>query len=274
MKYYYFAGGDHTKKRRRRNPISVLEDHGFSGVLFTYNSLQGDYFTRIARDIDLSQKIIYMIAIRPYAISPQYLTMINQSISSIMPNRLQINLISGHIKEEEKNFGGILGNVTDSSSNIDRSNYLISYIEELDKMKQKNKNKYHPDFFVTTTNEYVFDAASKLNNKMIIPYREYKRGFWSIYTNREKSDHFVPGKKINLKNEKVMISVSPVIRKTQKEIDSLDKKMWTIDTEYFTYESFNNFVKKLELEGINHLMVHAWPIEERYEIINYIKEIS
>jgi hypothetical protein len=56
----------------------------------------------LARDIDLTKKIKYMIALRPYNISPQYLTMINQSINQIMPDRLQINFISGYIKPHEK----------------------------------------------------------------------------------------------------------------------------------------------------------------------------
>jgi hypothetical protein len=33
-----------------------------------------------------------------------------------------------------------------------------------------------PDIFVSATNEYVFNAAANLNNKMIISYRDYKNG--------------------------------------------------------------------------------------------------
>jgi hypothetical protein len=54
-----------------------------------------------ARDIDISKKIKYMVAIRPYAISPQYLVMMNHSMNDIMSNRVQFNLILGHIKEHE-----------------------------------------------------------------------------------------------------------------------------------------------------------------------------
>ena len=164
MKYYYFSGGDHTAN----NKISILEEHGFTGVLFTYNALSGDYFTLVARDIDLSQKIVYMVAIRPHTISPQYLSMISNSIHGIMPNRLQINLISGHIKKEEKNVGGVLGVITDQSTHIERSNYLIEYLQELDKMYKAKACDNMPDIFVSTTNEYVFETASSLKNKMII----------------------------------------------------------------------------------------------------------
>lgn len=274
MKYYYFGGGDHTEDSKENNRISLLEESGFTGVLFTYNAWQGDYMVKMARDLDPSQKIIYMAAIRPHVISPQYLTMISQAMSSIMPNRFQVNLISGHIKEEEKTFGGILGEVTDLSSHIDRSNYLIKYLEELDKMKNQNTEFHELDFFVSTTNEYVFNVASKLKNKMIIPYRDYKNKHWTIYTDYQKTDNIIVGNKIDFKNKTIMISVAPIIRKTQEEIDALDKTMWTNDTEYFSYKGFYDFIKKLESEGINHLMVHGWPAEESEEIIKCIKLIS
>jgi alkanesulfonate monooxygenase len=123
MEFYYFGG------YFDEGFISRLEESGFSGVMFTYDSTQGDMFTQIARDIKHTEKIKYLVAIRPYTISPQYICMINNSINKIMPGRLQINLISGYIKDHEANFGGIIGDTNDSSSNIDKSKYIINYLE-------------------------------------------------------------------------------------------------------------------------------------------------
>jgi hypothetical protein len=172
MKFYYFNGGDHTQN----NKIKKLEESGFTGVLFTYDARSSDYFVKTARDIKHNQKIKYMIAIRPHAISLQYLIMINSGMKEIMPDRVQINLISGHIKKDEENVGGILGDVTDKSNNIERSNFLISFLEELEAMKKKSPNLIYPDCFVTVTNRYVFKIAKKFKQKMIIPYREFKQG--------------------------------------------------------------------------------------------------
>lgn len=98
-------------------------------------------------------------------------------MNDIAPNRLEFNLISGHIKEDERNIGGILGAVTDNSSNIERSNYLISYLGELARMDKENSYHHIPEFFVSTTNQYVFDVCKQYEHKMIIPYREYKQGY-------------------------------------------------------------------------------------------------
>jgi hypothetical protein len=274
LEYYYFKGGNLIEESSGQL-LEILEDSGFSGVLFTYAPNQGDFFTRVARDIDISKKIKYMLAIRPHALSPQYLTMLSHGVGIIMPNRLQINLISGHIKENERQFGGILGKPNDLSSPIERSNYLIDYMHELDRMKKENSVAHSPDFFVTTTNKYVFNTASELNNKMIIPYREYKQGYWTTYLNYQQSScELIEGEPFDIKGKTVMLSIAPIIRETQGELDSLIKKRWTNDTEYFTYEDFLNFIGKIELDGITHLMMHGWPEQECENIIKFTKWVT
>jgi hypothetical protein len=265
MDFYYFGG--HIGSSLMKD----LDDANFTGVLFTYDAMQGDFFTRLARDIKHDQKIKYMIAIRPYAISPQYLCMVNQSINEIMPDRLQINLISGHVKPHEQSVGGILGDINDSSSNIDRSNYLIKYVEMLEELRKNPRNQI-PDYYVSTTNRFVFDASSALNSKMIIAYRNYRHGCWVI---RSEFDQILEkGDPFSLDGTRSMISLSPIIRKTQEEIDVLDKPYLTYDTDYFTYEQFDAFVKKLESDGVKELMLGGWPESERNIIIKFVKEYT
>ncbi len=270
MKFYYFNGGDHTENNR----MKILEEHGFSGALFTYNSWSQDYMTLAARHMDLSKKIKYMIAIRPYAISPQYLVMMNHSMESIMPDRLSINLILGHIKEHETQWGGIEGTIHDQSPLIDRSNYLIEYIKELDKMHKAKAFVKMPDIFVSATNEYVFNAAANLNNKMIISYRDYKNGHWLDYREYPESIIADFGKPIDFKNKKIMISICPIIRDTQEELDILSQERRTNDTEYFTYAGFYRFIEQLQSEGIYYILIHPWSDEEEARILKIVKALT
>lgn len=274
MKFYYFGG------RFGDSFLQELEDSHFTGVLFTYSPLQGDFFTLMPRDMLIRKKIKYMLAIRPHTISPQYLCMINQSMNSIMPNRLQINLIAGHIKENEKDFGGFVGDVTDLSPKISRSNYLIEYIKELDRMSSKPYVQI-PDFYVSVTNPYSFDAASELNNKMIIPYREYNQGYWM---NQDENGNVRPGVSLRLTNQRVMLSIGPILRHTQAEIDAFNgmadengrtkgnKPYYTNDTIFVTYDQFDALIKDLESKGITEIMLHGYPHQERPIIINYVKQ--
>lgn len=282
MKFYYFGGNLSSNN----NQMEELEEAGFEGVLFTYNPNQGDFFTLVARDIDKSKKIKYMIAIRPHTLSPQYLCMINHSISTIMKNRLQINLIAGHIKEDEKNFGGILGDVTDLSSVPDRVNNTIAYLDELKKM-ESNPKVHIPDFYVSCTNPYLFNAAAKHDYKIILPYRDYNNGFF-LDTNEYGNTR--PGQEFSIEGKKIMLALGPIIRDSMEEIDELypktqhkytfdgraymDRPRFATDTEYFTYDQFVDFVHKLESQNINEVMLHGWPFIERPIMIDYIKRYT
>lgn len=243
MNFYMFSYG--------LDEVEELQKNHYSGALYTYNIRQGDFFTRIANKIVVGEKFKYMVAIRPYVISPQYLCMINNSIAQIESNRLQINFISGWIKDEEKDFGGVLGNTNDLSSNIDRSNYLIEYVDVLKKLKTKI-----PDYYLSTTNEFIFNAGVKNNSKMIIPYSQYK------------------DKKYDLNNKKIMISVTPRIRKTKEEIDNLIKSNnKQSDEEYFTEEELTSIINKLKNEGINEILFASfWEKTERENTHRFVKQ--
>lgn len=272
MEFYFFGG--YLSEEDEGKQIKILEDAGFSGVLFTYDNNQGDFFTRIARDIKKDQKIKYMVAIRPYTISPQYLSMIHQSIEEIDPNRLQINLISGHIKSHEKNFGGILGDVTDKSSHIDKSNYLIRYIHEFNNMKSRNTKFKMPDYYVSTSNEYVFDAVKTFEEKAIIQYREYKQGYWTEYDDYTgKNIGMKPGSSFEIIKNKTMISLNPILRKTKEEIDKLEKKNYTTDTDYFTYQEFEDWIKKVESDGVDQILLICFgPSDEKKYVFDFINK--
>jgi hypothetical protein len=278
MEFYYFGGNFDGDQ------ISRLENSYFSGVMFTYDSTQGDMFVRVAKDIKLNEKIKYLIAIRPYSISPQYLCMINQSMNEIDSSRLQINLISGYIKEHELDFGGILGSVNDTSSRSERSNYMIDYVNTLNTMPGNSDKANSLDFYVSTTNEYMFNVVKQNNNKIILPYRDYKNGAWTIINSN--GGQSLSDVSFDLSGMNVMLALTPIIRKTQQELDSLigyalrpvwkkgEKPAEVTDIGYFTYQEFYDFVDELEKSGINQLLINGWPEDEREIIINFIKEYS
>lgn len=207
-----------------------IESSGFDGILFPYSSYGEDHFISIAKNMDATKKIKYMVAIRPYVISSQYLYKIMKSINKISHGRVLINFVSGWIYDDEKTLGGVHGSINDLSSNIDRSNYLIDYIETINKMKDQLI-----DFYVSVTNSTVFEKTK--GNKVIVPYSWYKQ------------------KKFDLSKSDVMISICPVIRKTKEEIDKLKDYPLSQDTAFFTEEEFSIFLNDLQLNNINGLLI-------------------
>ena len=274
MQFYYFGGNFYNGN------TTMLEDSHFDGVMFVYDSTLGDVFTRIVKDMKPNEKIKYLVAIRPYTISPQYLCMINQSMNSIMPNRLQINFISGYVKEHEKYFGGIVGDINDESNNIDRSNYLINYIKTINTMPG-NKDDFKLDFYVSTTNEHVFNATEEYDNKIILPYRDYKNGYWTEVDNLYGN---TTGNNFDYSKRKVMLAITPIIRRTQEELDKSEeyarRPNWkegerggtVTDIEYFTYEEFDKFIVDLEKKGIHGILMNGHLQEERENLVGFIKQ--
>jgi hypothetical protein len=212
------------------NVSEDLESAGFSGILFPFSAYGDDAFVSIARNIKPDKKIKYMVAVRPYTISPQYLNKIAKSINKISNGRILVNFVTGWVYDDEKSVGGVHGKINDSSPSIERSNYLIEYIKTVNEMKDLCF-----DFYVSVTNSIVFEKTK--NNKVIIPYSLYKEG------------------RFNLSGVTAMISLCPVIRKTKQEIDDLNLNSNTQDLVFFTEKEFEAFLKEAKSQGIDGLLI-------------------
>lgn len=246
MKFYIFNNNFEL--------IDRLEDAGFVGNLFVYNTHNADYFTKIARDLDVHKKIMYMVAIRPYVISPEYLVMVHKSIRDIARgSRLQLNLISGHIKPNE-DVVRTLGDVNSKSTSVERSEYLVEYIDMMNTLPKEDK----PDYYVSVTNTFTFEAAARHGDKMIIRYSQYLDG------------------RYELSNQKVMVSCTAVIRETQEELDKLNMNgiPHRADLDKFTHEDMNNVLARLQKDGINEIIFSSWNEKDLEEIINFVKNYN
>lgn len=247
MKIYWFQ---RQERFDFKNLSKNLELSGFNGVLFPWASNGIDYLTLIAHSIDVESTLKYMVAIRPYSVSPQYLAKINNTMNTISKDRVAINLVSGWVYEEEKKVGGIHGPITDLSSNIDRSNYLIEYVSVLNQLKENA-----PDFYVSVTNHVVFQKTDL--NKIIVPYSWYKE------------------KMFNLSVDKTMIHIAPIIRESQQEIENIQNNEWPQDTEFFTKDKFKYFINELEQQGFDGVLLSNSLSElETQVIFKTIKEIK
>lgn len=227
MKLFWFQRWNNFNFKDLSNEV---ENAGFDGILFPYCSHDDDYFISIAKNIEQNKNIKYMVAIRPYTISPQYINKIVKSINKISNNRVLINFVSGWIDTNEKSLGGIHGDINDLSSNIDRSNYLADYIDVLNNMKSNKIN-----FYVSVTNSAVFEKTK--NNKVIIPYIWYKQG------------------KFDLSGVTAMISICPIIRKTKEDIDKIKGSPVSQESVYFTEDEFMAFLKDINKKNISGLLI-------------------
>lgn len=213
--------------------IKKIDKFGVDGVLHTYNAYNPSPFITIPKELEQTN-IKHMIAIRPYTISPQLLSQISRTFDmSYERNALQINLISGWIKENEKNAGGILGLVNDNSSKEDKIKYLIEYIDALENLEVKSL-----DYYVSVTNQLTFNAAAKYNSKMIIDYKHFEEDRYQI------------------KGKSVMIMLSP-----NKDDGTLK-----------THEELLDNVKILDRNGIQEIIFSGENQSAVNSILEFIKK--
>ena len=237
MKMYWFERDDQTNASLERR-VNELKNAGMDGVMYPFNSGMGDYFTRISRIIDPKSRFKFIIAIRPYTISAQYLSMICSSINKISQEVLAINLLTGYLNKHERSYGGILTEPNDNSSSIDRSNYMLKYAKDFKAVSQN-------EFFVSTTNETVFKNSVENGFAMIIPYVWYKAN------------------RFDVEDQKVVISIAPIITEDKTHHDykcDNDNECrhpadgGCMDLDFFTLEEFLEFLDVSEKRGIHGML--------------------
>ena len=211
-----------------------LKQSGFSGTMYPYDIDCGDFFTKIAEQTTVNN-FQYIVAIRPYVISPQYLSMVCKSLNKKYRNKVSINFLTGWIKEYEYKFGGILTEPNDRSSSIDRSKYMLQYVEEF-----KNLKTIIPNFYISTTNDEVFKKCKEKQFPMIIPYVWYKEN------------------RFDIKNTKVIVSICPIFEESEESHQ---------DLEFFSKSDFFKFLDDCHNSNIYGVLIHENTPGTQYETI-------
>jgi hypothetical protein len=236
-----------------------IDSFGYESMLLTYHSTLPDNFTKAARALSKNEKIKYMLAIRTYSISPEYLSMICKSFNEISQNRLMLNIVSGDIHKDENSIEDLVM-IKDS---VDTPEKRLIYTDKwMDKfLKIKNFNNKP---------EIVMSGHSDETRLMAIKYNATHLSMYDMYKNYIDKENAII-------NSKQMISLCFVVRETQEEADiffkSLDRgqKLWTICG---NKEKIKNFVYELESEGITDLLISSNPNDPKKILIhNVIKEI-
>ena len=167
MNIYWF--GRHTDKDLGY-VSDLLEDSGFYGWLLPYAVGVPDPFTRIARSLKTDQKLKYLVAVRPYTISPQYLLAISKSLDLIQEDRVRINFVPG-LTDGEEAFGGIVSDINDASTFEDRKKYFCSYIEKFKNLKVKK-----PYTYVSGMSDTICPDMSNFGDANIVNYGRLTNG--------------------------------------------------------------------------------------------------
>jgi alkanesulfonate monooxygenase SsuD/methylene tetrahydromethanopterin reductase-like flavin-dependent oxidoreductase (luciferase family) len=223
-----------------------IEDSGYESILFTFHSETPDYFIKSAAIMQPGDKLKFMIALRPYHVSPQYCAMMTEAFNHISPNRLILNWIAGdqHNRNDETDQLDVYGNAKNLKNVEDRKIFLRDFVDQYLKMPILYSK---PEMVFSGFSEYTLETTKMFKSIPLCMLDDYR-----------KLKHLY--KDFN----RVMVALTLVVLDTDddvlryqsmlKEIKDIRKKDFTIvGTELSIIEK----IKTLENEGITDILVSS-----------------
>jgi alkanesulfonate monooxygenase SsuD/methylene tetrahydromethanopterin reductase-like flavin-dependent oxidoreductase (luciferase family) len=241
--------------------IKELDSYGYYSVLLTYHSKADDYFIKAARVLTNKQKIKLMLAIRTYAISPEYLSMICKSLNHISNEKITLNVCSGDFDNGEPD---VLDNLVDPGPFLTapkRAEYTDKWMEKFLNLKDFNV----PEIYMAGHSEHTKNMALHYNATHI--------SMFDMYLNDLKKDDRVT-------NKKQLITIVAVVRETQEEADlffneHVKKGAHQIYTFCGTKEYLKAKIKDIESMGGTEILLSRHMNDNQVQLVHEtIKELS
>jgi alkanesulfonate monooxygenase SsuD/methylene tetrahydromethanopterin reductase-like flavin-dependent oxidoreductase (luciferase family) len=173
-----------------RELSKTLEDNGYSSILLTYKSNVDDRWIQVANIINKNQKLKYTIALRTYAISPEYTATMFNACEAISKNRIQFNIISGDIANNENIEPGVIEIYDLINTPEKRILYTSKWIKSFLNLKTLKSKPYiwmsgksdktkeianeYADLFIGVYSDYEVDPRDQEN---IYKIKTSSRGF-------------------------------------------------------------------------------------------------
>lgn len=177
-----------------------LDEVGYRSILLTVRSRASDYIPAVSRILDQDLKIKYMLAVRPYLLSPQFFMMLVSGMDTIAKDKIIINWVHGTFGTYE-NFDGILDMPENMEDPAVRRDHLEKFINLLSKTNMARPIEV-PESLISGGNPETIKMASRLGMHLGTGY--------DIFLN-----HYEICSQYNF--EKIFVQVSLLIRDTDEE---------------------------------------------------------
>ncbi len=203
MKFHWLQR--HSKSPSElKNTLIKINEVGYESVLVTFNTGMLDPFTKCANAFIPNQKVKFMVAIRPYALTPAYLLMILKTFEKISKDSILLNIVPGTADKEQFIF-------EEGTSLHERKVYAGKFVE-----KMKNINDKHK-FLTNDMPKIFFSGGSDENISNAVKY-----GDGLIYLLK---DHLTSPERFNILKGTHMINLFVIICETENEAKKIYDKV-------------------------------------------------
>ena len=260
MRFHWMDRGGLNNPQDIKIMSEQLDKYNYYSMLLTYHSKNSDLLIKSLLAADKNINLKFMLAIRTYAISPEYLSMVCDSYNQSFPNKLILNVASGDIHSEENS----INDIPMFGQYLDTPEKRLNYTEEwTKKFIEICSNKYLPELFMAGHSNKTREMANKFNAthiSMLDMHIKYLKENTSI-------------------NKKQLIALSILIRDNVDEAEDFYKKNNTMGAENWTLVGNTEKIKKeiLDLQnlGITDILISQCPNDNQVNLIHeLVKELS
>ena len=95
---------DNLSIKETKELFLKLEESNYKSVLLTFQDDQPDTWIKASHTMSPIGKMKYMVALRPYALTPAYCVMLTKAFNQISNNKLILNMIAGTTEIDQQVF--------------------------------------------------------------------------------------------------------------------------------------------------------------------------
>jgi hypothetical protein len=226
-----------------RNKSKELEAVGYESILLPFHSEHPDYLIKSASALIPGDRLKYMIALRPYHVSPQFCAMITEGYNQIEPNRLIFNWIAGDFdkRSDEKEQFDVFGKTDSTDTIVKRTTFLRKFVELYNSFDFVS---IKPRMIFSGFSKYTLETTNIFNGTSLCMIDDYRKNINDF-------------KEIDNK----MVCVSLVVVDKEEDTEKFYKISDTVNPRFRdisivnTEENIYEILKSLEKENITDVLI-------------------
>jgi hypothetical protein len=205
MRTHYMLRGERFDAKGLKSFSSRLENANYYSVLLTFDSRSPDYFIKSAAALIPGNKLKYMIALRPYHMTPQLCAMMTEGYNEIDPDRLIINWVAGDFdsRKDEPLQVNVLRESEPVDNIIKRTTFLRNFVKEYNYFDIISKK---PEMVFSGFSDYTLETTRMFNGTSLCMIDDYRRNITKFE---------------GIKNK--MVCLNPIVLKDNSQADEYKK---------------------------------------------------
>ena len=202
----------------------VIDFYKYDSMLLTFSSEKSDYWIKAAHAINIEDKIKYMIAVRPYAITAVYCSMMIHAFHEIEPNRILLNIVAGTYDDEQAVF-------CIPTSIKDRKEQSGLFAEKI-----RSINENCPEIFFSGSSKEIVENVSKFGDGQIVTLSQFNKN--------------------RIQSKRTIVRLSAIIDDNAKFIyDGMPEGQEKNNTIFGNKKEIKNQIKQLESHGVTDILI-------------------